>query len=311
MEANKKKMSFYSPLRYPGGKNGLYLFVSNLINENKYLGKSYAEPYAGGCGLALKLLFEGVVNEIYLNDFDNSIYSFWNSILNQADEFCNWIESLEITVDNWHYYKNILNDAHNHNPFEIAQATFFLNRTNVSGVIKGGVIGGQNQNGKYKINARFNKSKLVEKIRLIYEKRSNIHFFNLDAIDFLNHIKSLDSIFIYLDPPYHLKGSELYLNFYKNNDHVKLFDYLNNLDLDFILSYDNSQFIKDTYNKFKTYSFNISQSTSNKIGEEIIIFSDNLKYKKSIKMLNSAKKIRQKKLPKQNIVLANGILNEN
>lgn len=295
MESNNNKITFYSPLRYPGGKNGLYSFVSNLINDNNYEKKAYAEPYAGGCGLALKLLFEGIVDEIYLNDFDNSIYSFWNIILTRANEFCFWIENLDITIDNWLYYKNILNNSNEYNSFEIAKATFFLNRTNVSGVIKGGVIGGQKQNGKYKIDARFNKAKLIEKINLIYSKRNQIQFYNLDAIDFLNHIKNVKSVFIYLDPPYYLKGSELYLNFYKKEDHIKLSEYLNNLDFDFILSYDNNDFIKSTYANFKIYSFDISQSTSNKVGKEIIVFSENVKFKKSLKFLKSAKKIRQKK----------------
>lgn len=289
------KVSFYSPLRYPGGKNGLYPFVSNLIKENNYSQKAYAEPYAGGCGLALKLLFEGIVDDIYLNDLDYSIYSFWYTILNQAEKFCEWIETLEISIDNWHFYKTIFNNTTRYSSFEIAQATFYLNRTNVSGVLKGGVIGGQNQNGKYKIDARFNKIKLIEKIKLIYSKRNNIHFYNLDAIDFLRNIKNIDSIFIYLDPPYYLKGSELYMNFYKPTDHIQLYNYLNEIDSDFILSYDNNDFIKEIYRGFKIYSFDISQSTSNKVGKEIIVFSESLKYKKSLKYLKSAKKIRKAK----------------
>lgn len=292
MELKKNNISFYSPLRYPGGKNGLYPFVSNLIKENNYSQKAYAEPYAGGCGLALKLLFEGVVNEIYLNDLDNSIYSFWYTILNQADEFCEWIYNLEITIDNWYFYKNIFTNSKEYSSFEIAQATFYLNRTNVSGVLKGGVIGGQNQNGKYKIDARFNKVKLIEKINLIYSKRNNIHFYKLDAIDFLRKIKNTDSIFIYLDPPYYLKGSELYMNFYKSADHIQLCEYLKEIDSEFILSYDNNNFIKEIYSEFKIYTFDISQSTSNKVGKEIIVFSENLNYKNSIKFLKSAKKIR-------------------
>lgn len=287
-----KTISFYSPLRYPGGKNGLFSFVSNLIKENNYFKKAYAEPYAGGCGLALKLLFEGIVDEIYLNDYDYSIYCFWDAVLNQADEFCEWIEELEITIDNWRYYKSILKNSEVHNSFQIAQATFFLNRTNVSGVIKGGVIGGQNQRGNYKIDARFNKSKLIEKIKLIHSKREKIHFSNLDAIEFLNHINKLKSVFIYLDPPYFLKGSELYLNFYSKCDHNHLYEYLRESKSDFILSYDNNDFIKMTYKSFRVYSFDISQSTSNKVGKEIVIFSENISFKKSIRYLKSPKKIK-------------------
>lgn len=292
MQNSQKKINFYSPLRYPGGKNILYPFVSNLINENKYSNKIYAEPYAGGCGLALKLLFEGVVNEIYLNDFDWCIYSFWISILNHSDEFCKWIKDVEISIENWQYYKNILSNHSDFNQFEIAKATFFLNRCNVSGVIKGGVIGGQNQTGKYKLDARFNKTKLIEKIQLINSKRHVIHFTNLDAIDFLKTIENLNFVFTYLDPPYYVKGSELYLNFYKPEDHFDLRKYLLNSNNDFILSYDNNDFIKNLYSDYSIYSFDISQSTSNKIGKEIIVFSNKIKFKKSLKLLKSPKKIK-------------------
>lgn len=292
-----KALNFYSPLRYPGGKNGLFSFVSTLIEENNYKNKIYAEPFAGGCGLALKLLFEGVIDEIYLNDYDYSIYSFWNTILTRATEFCSWIEDVEISIENWRFFKNILDNQSDFDQFEIAKATFFLNRTNISGVIKGGVIGGQNQNGKYKIDARFNKIKLIEKIKLIYSKRNFIHFYNLDALVFLNKIKEIKSLFIYLDPPYFIKGSELYLNFYTTNDHIYLHDFLKDFKCDFILSYDNNDFIKNTYNNYIIYTFVISQSTSNKIGKEILLFSKNIVFKKSIKLLKNPKKVRQKFTP--------------
>ncbi|MGN7811487.1 DNA adenine methylase [Flavobacterium sp. 22076] len=287
MLETQKKSFFYSPLRYPGGKNTLFPFVSNLIKENTYTNKIYAEPYAGGCGLALKLLFENVVKEIYLNDFDYFIYSFWKTILNETDIFCDWIQGLNINMENWFYFKKVLQYPDSYNQLEIAKATFFLNRCNVSGVIKGGVIGGKKQDGKYKIDARFNKIKLIEKIKLLATKRDVIHFSNLDALDFLHSLKNLQSVFTYLDPPYFKKGSELYLNFYKEKNHEELFNFLYSYKKDFILSYDNNDFIKNLYKNYSMYLFDISQSTSNKIGNEIIIFSDNLNFEHSIKYLRS------------------------
>lgn len=287
----QKKSFFYSPLRYPGGKNTLFPFVSNLIKENNYANKIYAEPYAGGCGLALKLLFEEVVDEIYLNDFDYFIYSFWITILNQTDEFCDWIQNLSIDMENWFHYKQVLINPSECTQLEIAKATFFLNRCNISGVIKGGVIGGKSQDGKYKIDARFNKTKLIDKIKLIASKRDVINFTNLDALDFLRTLENLESVFIYLDPPYFKKGSELYLNFYKEKDHKELFDFLFSFDKDFILSYDNNDFIKNLYQDYSIYMFNISQSTSNKVGNEVVIFSDNLDFENSLEHLKSPMKI--------------------
>ncbi len=287
----KKNYNFYSPLRYPGGKNTLFPFVSDLIRKNNFTNSIYSEPYAGGCGLALKLLFDEVINEIYLNDFDYFIYSFWTTILHQSEEFCDWIYEVNVDIEKWFYYKHLLLYPTQSTKFEIAKATFFLNRCNISGIIKGGVIGDKQQNGKYKIDARFNKTKLIEKIKLIASKKDVIHFTNLDALDFLITLKDIESVFIYLDPPYFKKGSELYLNFYKESNHKDLFNFLVSYKKDFILSYDNIDFIKQLYKDFSIYRFNVSQSTSNKVGNEVIIFSDGLDFKKSLPKLKSPIKI--------------------
>lgn len=145
----------YSPLRYPGGKNCIFRFLSNLFYENDLIGIEYAEPYAGGAGLALHLLMDGYVSKIHLNDLDEWVYAFWYTILNNKDEFCKWIKGVEINIKTWHTYKSMLSKPLSLSTLEKAQVFFFLNRTNVSGVIKGGVIGGISQKGKYKINARF------------------------------------------------------------------------------------------------------------------------------------------------------------
>ena len=98
---------FLSPLRYPGGKTAIYPFLSSLLNENNLLGCSYAEPYAGGGGVALKLLKNNLVKDIYLNDYDKAIYSLWYSILNYSDELIKWIQDIVINVENWEMCRDI------------------------------------------------------------------------------------------------------------------------------------------------------------------------------------------------------------
>ena len=211
---------FYSPLRYPGGKNCIFNFVSKLFYENNLIGVNYAEPYAGGAGLALRLLFEGYVNHVYINDYDYSIYSFWKAVIERPAEFCDWIASIEVTIDNWQKFKAIQKNKANQDYFELAKSTFFLNRTNVSGVIKGGAIGGLSQTGKYKMDVRFKKDDLIKRIIKIGEWKQKITVSNLDGLDFIKKIdRKKEEIFIYLDPPYFKKGSDLYMNFFKENDH--------------------------------------------------------------------------------------------
>jgi DNA adenine methylase len=179
---------FYSPLRYPGGKTRIFNFVSNFFRENNLIGIDYAEPYAGGAGLALKLLINEYVKTIYINDLDKSIFSFWKSIIENPIRFCTWIHDVEITVKNWKKYKKIQNNSEDVDEFELAKSTFFLNRTNVSGIIKGGLIGGYEQAGKYKMDVRFNKSNLIDRIKKISKFKSRIKVSCQDGVRFIKHI---------------------------------------------------------------------------------------------------------------------------
>ena len=280
---------YYSPLRYPGGKNCIFQFVGRLFYENELIGIRYAEPYAGGAGLALRLLFEGYVEHIYINDLDISIYSFWMAIFNRVDDFCEWIENVEISVKNWNKYKDIQNNSVNEDFFELAKSTFFLNRTNVSGIIKGGMIGGKEQKGKYKLDARFNKHDLISRIKKIAGAKQHISLSNLDGLQFVSKLnRNKKDIFIYLDPPYFKKGSMLYLNSFSNEDHINLSKYVGKIKNRWMISYDKSEFILNLY----TYTerrivYKLSQSTSNKIGDEILIFSQEIDYLNSINALNS------------------------
>ncbi len=277
-------MTFYSPLRYPGGKTRLSPFIKQIIKNNDLLGISYIEPYAGGAGVALQLLFEEYVSEITINDYDPSIYSFWYSIVNNTEAFCKKINETPIDMDSWFKQKEIQKIGLNKtNFFEFGFSTFFLNRTNISGVIKGGVIGGKSQNGKYKIDARFNKKKLIERIQRIGRYRNKIHVINEDAKNILQ--KRMDGFFIYIDPPYVSKGRDLYMNFYQENDHREVSEALleNNSNCFWVLSYDTNDLIQDLYaNCENKISWNLSYGTSNRKGKENIYLHPKLEFKKAM-----------------------------
>lgn len=289
MENNFRHSHFESPLRYPGGKACIFSFMSKLFYENDLIGSSYAEPYAGGAGLALKLLFNEYVNEIYINDLDKSIYFFWKILVDNNLAFCDWLEDVEITLDNWAYYKSILQNPTGHSDVEIAKSTFFLNRTNISGVIKGGIIGGQSQKGKYKIDARFNKVDLIKRVQRIDAFKSRINVSNLDGINFIKKMNRIkENIFIYIDPPYVQKGADLYMNYYCQKDHLKLAKNVDLIEKKWLVSYDNHEFILSLYSKHRKVLYRLSQAASNRIGDEILIFSDRLNFIDSITKLQDA-----------------------
>lgn len=250
------------------------------------IGANYAEPYAGGAGLALRLLFEGYVEHIYINDLDRSIYAFWKSILDRPKEFCEWIEDIDVSIENWNKYKSI--QKMDVDDFELAKSTFFLNRTNISGVIKGGVIGGQQQKGKYKIDARFNKKDLINRIHKIASIRDRVTVSNLDGLSFINKLnKRQEEIFIYLDPPYYQKGADLYMNFYSEKDHKKLSKHVHRMKKKWMVSYDNQDFILNLYAEQNKIIYKLSQAASNRIGDEVLIFADEINYEDSISALKS------------------------
>lgn len=273
-------MKFYSPLRYPGGKNKLSKFVALICEKNKINGH-YVEPYAGGASVALYLLINGYVKEITINDFDRAIYAFWYSILNDTEKFCKKIRNTEITVENWKEFKKIHSNKKNADLFSLGFATFFLNRTNHSGVLDGGIIGGVKQKGSYKIDCRFNKEDLIKRIKFIAKYKTNIYLHNFDALKLIDKIqqdnKNQNTIF-YFDPPYYLKGPSLYMNHYKSNDHKEVSEKIKAIkNFKWIVSYDNTLQIKRLYFgvKKKEYSF---FHTANKVkeGKEVLFFSNNL-----------------------------------
>src|SRR3989338_7247899 len=100
-------MKFYSPLRYPGGKNKLAKFVAKICERNNISGH-YVEPFAGGASVALYLLLEGHVREITINDKDQAIYAFWYAILNDTDEFISMVRKTRVTIGNWRKFREVL-----------------------------------------------------------------------------------------------------------------------------------------------------------------------------------------------------------
>lgn len=281
-------LGLYSPLRYPGGKNCLFQFVSNLLRENDLIGTEYVEPYAGGAGLALRLLIEHKVSKIYLNDLDEWVYAFWHTILHEKKEFCTWLSTVDVQIDTWNEYRNRLSDPTSLTTFEKAQTFFFLNRTNVSGVLNGGVIGGRAQHGRYKIDARFNRSALIERIETIHGLRKQIELTNQDGTDCLRRMNSKQQkVFIYIDPPYVVKGHRLYTHYFKKADHEQLAAAIRKLHQPWLVSYDDCDLIHGLYPEYKQISYQLAQGTSNRIGEELVILSDDLVCHDSLAALKS------------------------
>lgn len=270
---------FITPLRYPGGKGKFAPFVKDLIATNNLSG-DYLEPYAGGAGVALDLLFNGYCKNIHINDYDVAVFNFWKSIVENTEAFLKLIQDTEVTIEEWHKQKHILATPNNHSQIQHGFATFFLNRTNRSGILKGGVIGGKNQDGNYKLDARYHKVNLSKRIEKIGEYKDRIHVYNLDALMLLKQVDELlpENSLIYLDPPYYVKGQGLYRNFYIHDDHVKIRDTLDSVKTKWIVSYDNCPEIKNIYSGYRQEDYDLNYSAYYKMkGSEVMIYCDTIK----------------------------------
>lgn len=267
-----------SPLRYPGGKGCLYELTREIIHLNELVHEDYAEPFAGGCGLALSLLYGGLAGEIHINDIDPGVWSFWDAVLNNTEQLVELIEKTPVTLAEWQNQKAMLKENAG---LRLGFATFFLNRTNRSGIIKkAGAIGGLKQDGNYLIDCRFNKPELIRRIMRMAKYKERIHLTNLDALDFLANKRGAipSSAFFCIDPPYYKKGASLYTSFYRPDDHVTLGRAVRALKNPWMVTYDNAPEIAAIYKAQKRFTFSINYSANVKrVGTEFLIVPKKLK----------------------------------
>jgi len=257
----------------------LFEFFDEVIKRHGWKDVTYIEPYAGGAGAAISLLLLEKVRKIVINDYDPAIYSFWLSLTERNAEFISLVESTPVTVEEWEMQKKIYKAVDTSDRLSLGFATFFLNRTNRSGILNAGPIGGKGQLGEWKIDARYNKVALIEKMRLIGLYSDRITVTNEDGSEIIRRYADDPASFFYIDPPYFVKGADLYLNAFKLSDHQNLADTLNEYsNARWLLSYDNERDIIDLYPQqtYRTFDLKYSAHHNSKVGSELMIFSDNI-----------------------------------
>jgi len=277
----RARHSFTSPLRYPGGKGALSNFIKLTLAKNGLLDGHYAELYAGGAAIAWSLLFEEYVRHVHINDIDPAVYAFWSSVLLQTDALCRLILETPVTMMNWRRQHSIIVDPAGHSTLEIAFATFFLNRTNRSGIIRGGVIGGKAQRGSWKLDARFNKHDLISRIQRIARYSHRITLYNLDAAEMLTDVTPglPTQSLLFLDPPYYSKGKDLYEHHYAQDDHLHISRLINlATSHPWIITYDSTPVLTRMYSGARRIRYDISYSAQARYsGSEVMFFSNNLR----------------------------------
>jgi DNA adenine methylase len=278
----KERYRGLSPLRYPGGKAKIGAFIERILQENDLIGGHYGEPYAGGAGVAFRLLLNGYVDQVHLNDVDASVYAVWRSIIDEPDAFCRMISSTRVSMAQWRRQHAVQERPKDHSTLELGFSTFFLNRTNRSGIIKGGgVIGGVDQDGEWKIDARYYKKTLINRIEWIASQSKRITLHKLDAEEFMKKILNAytEKMLVYLDPPYYVKGHRLYEHHYEHADHERVAKFVqSDLKGSWIVSYDDNPAIRNFYCARRYLQYGVPYSaTSRSVGNEVMFFSDDLR----------------------------------
>ncbi|MDO8445725.1 MAG: DNA adenine methylase [Deltaproteobacteria bacterium] len=272
----------YTPLRYPGGKARFAPFIAEVMQSNGLATGHYLEPYAGGAGVALELLFHGHASHVHINDLDPAINAFWVAVTKYPEALLKMLHDTPVTMEQWHHWRAIMRGELPADAIERGFATLFMNRTNRSGILKGGVIGGKAQAGDYKLDARLKKEVLASRIERIASHAGNITVYCEDA----KHLLLRSSEFlpakslIYLDPPYYVKGRGLYRNFYGHDDHVAIAKVLqsNAFKQSWIVSYDNVQEICHMYQKSNGFTYGLNYTAHKRyIGNEVMFFSRKLR----------------------------------
>ncbi len=275
------RLIHYTPLRYPGGKAKLASFTKSIIETNELSDGVYVEPYAGGAAIALELLFHEYVSEIYINDISRPVYAFWKSTLDHTENLLRLIHDTPLTVQSWDRQKRVLSHSSEHDDLSLGFAMFFLNRTNRSGILNGGIIGGRDQTGPWKIDARYNKQELSFRIESIAKLRRRIHLSRMDALTFLSSSRGKwpTSTLIYLDPPYYQKGKDLYLDYYSHKDHEQVASTVTKKirRQKWMVSYDDAKPIRQIYANYRHLAYRICYSArETRTGQEVIFFCDDL-----------------------------------
>ncbi|MEU0552044.1 DNA adenine methylase [Micromonospora sp. NPDC005979] len=273
------KTAFISPLRYPGGKAKLGPFFARILASQPAPITAYAEPYAGGAGAGLFLLSEGHIEQLLINDLNPGIAAFWRAIINRTEEFVERIEREDISLDAWHQHRARYLSPDGRDDLDLGFSTFFLNRCNRSGILTARPIGGLAQTGNWKIDARFNRVGLVARIRHIKGLASRITVSQKPALDFIASCsRRRASTLLYVDPPYLVKGEELYMSSHSWEDHEKVASALTKTRQPWILTYDVDERVRNLYPLHRCLRYSISHTAqTQKVGREFMLFSHGLR----------------------------------
>ncbi|WP_273213216.1 DNA adenine methylase [Helicobacter rodentium] len=252
---------FYkSPLRYPGGKSRAIKILKDYFPKSF---NEYREPFFGGGSVGIYLaqnLLHRKQIQFFANDFNADVYCFWHILKTQNQALINEIQNIKNSYKNGReLYENLLNRRNkNLDDFQRAMDFFVLNRITFSGVVD---CGGYSQKA---FESRFTQSS-IERLKNMDTILQNFIFINESYENLLQ--KEGKDVFIFLDPPYYSatksrlygKKGDLHTGF----NHQKLCENLKNTKHKFLLTYDDSELIRELYKDFYICEYSLQYGMNN------------------------------------------------
>ncbi|EPB4501074.1 DNA adenine methylase [Yersinia enterocolitica] len=264
-----------SPFRYPGGKGKLSKFLALFLVTNNLQGCTLVEPFCGGAGGTLPLLLSGLIDKLYLNDINPGISGFWLSLKKNPDALIKMVENEPVTIEAWHHWRKVYFSNEEYSPLEKGFSAFFLNRTNRSGMLHAGPIGGREQTGNYEIDCRFTRTTLIKRLERIASVANKIVVKSEDAVKCISRLKA-DNL-IYADPPYVKEGRNIYNEFcFSDAEHLRFSKALKRNKAHWLLSYDDHPLIHKLYSSSGINIVELSYAINKaRVGRELLIASAN------------------------------------
>ena len=261
-------MSFF---RYPGGKSKLRAKIVEQLNTQADDDLQYREPFLGGGSIGLRLLSDNSnITDIWINDKDIGIACLWTAAIQYYEEFKERVKSFVPSVAAFYEFKaelttiSTLPEQRDH-IVDIGFKKLAIHQISYSGLgtKSGGPLGGAAQKSAYKVDCRWSPGYICKKLDVIHNQLKNIQIHKncCTNLDFITLIEDTScKCLLYLDPPYFLKGNDLYQHGFTIQDHERLASALRNTKHTWVLSYDDCDEIRDMYKWANIESMDVNYS---------------------------------------------------
>ncbi|MDD5371760.1 MAG: DNA adenine methylase [Anaerolineaceae bacterium] len=244
---NVSAVSQRSPFRYPGGKTWLVPRIYPWLISQSTRPKELIEPFAGGAIIGLTVAFERLADHVTLVELDEQVASVWQTIITDGDGewLARRIVEFNLTPENVREGLSAPAISVRERAFQ----TILKNRTSHGGILASGaglIKNGENGKG---IASRWYPKTLASRIRDIHAIRDRLTFIQGDAFDVIEKRLNQPGAMFFVDPPYTAgkngkrAASRLYTYFQIN--HERLFDMMEAVSGDFLLTYDNDQYVRE------------------------------------------------------------------